>query len=159
VWRDAICNWFHKTSGIADLKNRVGQYPDRVEAEAMQLTGYEPVDVTPWENASRGKGVECRLPKGCAAEFKFDKAAGWYTVDVQYFDQNNGASRYRVLVNDRMVDEWIADNDLPAQKAGGDSSSRRRIRGITLRPGNTIRIEGIPDGEERAGLDFLSIFN
>jgi alpha-glucuronidase len=158
VWRDAICNWFHKTSGIADLKNRVGRYPDRVEAEAMRLTGYTPVDVTPWENASGGKGIECRELRGCSAEFKFDRRAGWYTVDVEYFDQNNGVSKFYIFVNDQEIDAWIADNDLPAGRPGGDSSSRRRIRGIALRPGDTIRIEGIPDREEHAGLDFLRIF-
>jgi hypothetical protein len=48
-------------------------------------------------------------------------------------------------------------NRLPAQKPGGDSSTRRRIKGLGLRPGDRIRIEGIPDGEETAALDFVSI--
>jgi alpha-glucuronidase len=157
VWRDAICNWFHKTSGIADETNRVGQYPDRVEAEAMQLSGYTPIDITPWENASGGKGIECLTPQGCSAGFKFDSAAGWYTIDVEYFDQNNGASRFRVRVNDQLIDEWMADNNLPAKKPGADASSRRRVRGIALRPGDEIHIEGFPDGDEHAALDFVAI--
>ena len=33
VWRDAIANWFLRKSGIADNKKRVGNYPNRVEAE------------------------------------------------------------------------------------------------------------------------------
>jgi alpha-glucuronidase len=157
VWRDAICNWFHKTSGIADQENRVGHHPDRIEAEAMALTGYAPIDVIPWENASGGKGVECRETQGCAAVFRFERPAGWYTVDVEYFDQNNGVSKYHVYVNGQEIDSWAADNDLPARKPGGDSSSRRRIEGIALRPGDTIRIEGIPDGDEKAALDFLRV--
>src|SRR5208282_3030820 len=40
VWRDAVCNWFLQTSGIADKLGRVGNYPDRVEAEGMELQGY-----------------------------------------------------------------------------------------------------------------------
>jgi alpha-glucuronidase len=157
VWRDSICNWFHKTSGIEDLKNRVGRHPDRIEAEAMRLTGYKPMDIVPWENASGGKGIECPAQQGCSAAFKFDRAAGWYTIDVEYFDQNNGVSKYRVFVNDQLVDEWIADNNLPAKKPGSDASSRRRIKGIALRPGDEIRIEGIPDRDEHAALDFVSI--
>src|SRR5262249_16902906 len=51
VWRDAITNWFMKISGIPDAKGRVGHYPDRIEAESMQLQGYQPVDVVPWESA------------------------------------------------------------------------------------------------------------
>ena len=32
VWRDAICTWFRRMSGIADAEKRVGNYPDRTEA-------------------------------------------------------------------------------------------------------------------------------
>ena len=52
VWRDAICRWFMKRSGIADEKKRVGNYSDRLEAEDQQLTGYEVTPITPWEAAS-----------------------------------------------------------------------------------------------------------
>src|SRR5208283_4453051 len=40
VWRDAVTEWFHHASGIADARGRVGHYPGRVEAEAMNLDGY-----------------------------------------------------------------------------------------------------------------------
>ena len=157
VWRDAVCNWFHKMSGIADEKGRIGHYPDRIEAEAMDLTGYTAMDIIPWENSSGGKGIECKAEESCTAAFRFDGDAGWYQMDVEYFDQNNGQSRFRIFVNDQMIDEWIADDMLPAMKPGGDSSSRRRIGGLALRAGDDIRIEAIPDGLEPAGLDFVSI--
>jgi len=60
-------------------------------------------------------------------------------------------------VNDQVIDEWGAGNRLPAKKPGGDSSSRRRIMGLALRPGDEIRIEGMPDKEEHAALDFVSV--
>jgi alpha-glucuronidase len=157
VWRDAVCNWFYKISGIPDAANRVGRYPGRIEAEAMQLRGYTPMNITPWENSSGGKGIECTAPAGCAAGFRFDRAAGWYDMDVEYFDQNNGVSRFRLFVNDQLIEEWMADNNLPAKKPGADSSSRRRIRSVVLRPGDEIRIEGIPDRDEHAGVDFIAI--
>jgi alpha-glucuronidase len=157
VWRDAVCRWFHQTSGIPDEKNRVGRYPDRVEAEAMQLAGYSPMDIIPWENASGGKGIECKVAEGCTAGFRFDRGPGWYTLDVEYFDQNNGEAGFRLLLNNQVVAEWIADNGLPARRPGGDSSSRKRIRGVALRPGDEIRIEGVPDRGEPAGLDFVAI--
>ncbi len=122
----------------------------------MDLRGYAPMDIIPWENSSGGKGIECRSPEGCAAGFRFDRAAGWYGLDVEYFDQNNGESRYRVFLNDQLVDEWVADNRLPARKPGGDSSSRRRIKGLALRPNDRIRIEGAPDRDEFAALDFIA---
>ena len=158
VWRDAVCNWFFRTSGIADQRGRVGHYPDRIEVEAMQLAGYVPFDVIPQETASGGKAIECApSAQKCAATFRFDRAAGWYELDVEYFDQNNGQSKFRVLLGDQVVDEWVADDLLPATKPGGDASTRRRISGLALRPGDNIRIEGIPEGEERAALDYVEI--
>jgi alpha-glucuronidase len=157
VWRDAICGYFRRLSGIADAKGRAGNFPDRTEAENMTLAGYLPVDVTPRENASNGKAIECREAKGCSASIRYPGTAGKYEVDVEYFDQNNGVSRFRVFVNGRIVDQWVADDHLPAQKAGGDSSTRRRVHFLELRTGDEIRIEGIPDGEEPAGLDYVEI--
>jgi alpha-glucuronidase len=49
VWRDAICNWFEKTSHIEDAQGRAGHYPGRIEAESMSLDGYVVTDVTSWE--------------------------------------------------------------------------------------------------------------
>jgi alpha-glucuronidase len=157
VWRDAICNWFLRTSEIADEKARVGNHPDRIEAETMELEIYTTMTVTPWENASGGKGIECVKAPVCIASFRFDRVPGIYEMDVQYFDQNNGESTFRVLVNNRQVEEWIANDNLPATKPGGDSSTRRRISGLALRPGDEIRIEGIPDGKEYAPLDYIEL--
>ena len=157
VWRDAICNYFLRLSGIADDKGRAGNFPNRVEAESMELIGYIPVEVSPSENASGGKAIECRDDKTCTASFRFSGTSGKREIDVEYFDSNNGAARFRVLVNGGKVDEWLADRRLPSKEIGGDSSTRRRIHDVPLRPGDEIRIEGIPDGKERAGLDYVEI--
>jgi alpha-glucuronidase len=157
VWRDAICDWFLRSSGIADALGRVEHHPDRIEAEAIQLRGYAAVDVVPWENASGGRAVECAQPQGCAASFQFEGKAGWYELDVEYFDLENGESTFRVFVGAQLVDEWIANDHLPATKIGGDSSTRHRINGLALRPGDQIRIEGTPNGGELAPLDYVEV--
>jgi alpha-glucuronidase len=157
VWRDAVCKWFLRASGIPDAQHRVGNYPDRIEADSMQLRGYVPVDVIPWENASGGKAIECKEAQGCSASFRFERETGKYDLDVVYFDQNNGVSQFRVFVGDQNVGEWKADDTLPATKVGGDSSARHHIRGLTLHRGDEIRIEGIPDKEEHAGVDYVGI--
>jgi alpha-glucuronidase len=158
VWRDAVCNWFSQISGIADQRGRVGHDPGRIEAEAMRLEGYVLFDVVPRETASGGRGIECPPPaERCFAAFRFEGVPGTYELDVEYFDQNNGKSRFRVAVGGRIVDEWVADDHLPATKPGGDSSTRRRILGLALRHGDDIRIEGVPDGEEHAAVDYVEI--
>ena len=157
VWRDAICNWFLKTSGIPDAQGRVGHHPNRIEAEDMQLTGYTSVAVAPWENASGGKAIECLSSQSCAAAMHFTGPAGQYEIDTQYFDQNNGESKFRLYIGNQLVDQWIANDHLPATKIGGDSSARHRAFNVTLAPRDEIRIEGIPDRDEHAAIDYIEI--
>ena len=157
VWRDAICNWFLRTSGIPDAKGRAGHFPDRIEAESMHLSRYQPVDITPWETASGGKAVQCPAGASCELDFKFPKATGQYELDIQYFDMPGGKAKFRVLVGGREIDQWTGDDHLPARKLDGDSSTRRRIQNVTLHQGEEIRIEGTPDGEDPAALDYVEI--
>jgi alpha-glucuronidase len=156
VWRDAVTTWFARASAIRDVKGRVGKYPGRLEAESAALDGYTAVDVTPWEAASGGRAIECRS-SSCAATFQFDGPAGWYDVTVQYFDVNTGAARFKLLRGAQVVDEWIASDRVPTRKIDGSSSARRVVRGVSLQPGDAIRIEGTPDEGETAALDYIEI--
>ncbi len=158
VWRDAVNDWFHQMSGIDDQKGRVGNHPNRVEAEAMELRGYETFEPVSWESASGRKGVACGAKAAtCSALTKFKGAAGWYEADVEYFDLSNGISKFKMSVNDQVVDEWLADMLLPGKEPSADSSVRHRTKGLALRPGDVIRIEGTPDSAERAPLDYMEI--
>jgi len=172
VWRDAVTTWFYRASKIADAKGLVDHYPGRVEAESMTLAGYTvrdiseptpgrangPPIVTPAEDASGGKVVACPTgAKSCTASTKFAGQPGWYTLRVEYFDQANGVAHYRAWVNGQAVDEWAADLRLPSIRLDSTTSTRRTIAGIALRPGDEIRIEGVPDGGEVAALDYLEI--
>ena len=112
--------------------------------------------VTPWETASGGQAVECGTAS-CTATFTYNDAAGWRDLVVQYFDTNNGVSRFRVRVGTQIVDEWTAADHVPTKKVDGSSSARRVITGLALRPGDTISIEGNPDGAETAALDYVEI--
>jgi alpha-glucuronidase len=164
VWRDAVSNWFLRASGIADAKGRVGHYPGRFEAESMNLEGYTVRDVTPWEGASGGKGIACAAER-CTATLRYDGAAGWHTLYVQYFDQSNGTSHFRLWVANQLVDEWAAavpllsrrEANLAFRRMDGSASTRRVIPGIALHSGDEIRIEGVRAGGETAGLDYIEI--
>jgi alpha-glucuronidase len=156
VWRDAVARYFHKMSGIADAKGRVGNYPGRVEAESMQLAGYAPRDIVPWEAASGSKFVACASGP-CATTMKFDGAAGWYTLTVQYFDMPTGEAKFRVLVGKQVVDEWKGTDRNPARRIDAGASTRRVIAGLALRPGDEIRIEGTPDRGDPAALDYVEV--
>ena len=73
VWRDAVNNWFQRTSSIPDDKGRVGREPGRVEVESLPLGGFEVIDVTPWETASSGKAVACSVATGCSATYRLSR--------------------------------------------------------------------------------------
>jgi alpha-glucuronidase len=158
VWRDAICNWFLQKSGIADTKDRVGNYPNRFEAEDMKLDGFEVFDVTPWETASGGKGVQAaRVDQPASLSFEYVGEPGLYDLYVRYFDESDGASQFTLFVGDQQVDEWKADENLPTTHPDGHSSSRRVVRGVVLRPADTIRIEAVAQGQELAPIDHVEI--
>ncbi|HSP68185.1 MAG TPA: alpha-glucuronidase family glycosyl hydrolase [Bryobacteraceae bacterium] len=156
VWRDAVSNWFLRASGIPDAKGRVGRYPNRMEAESSKLDGYKVIDVTPWEAASGGKAVEC-VSGRCSATFVYGGAAGVHQIRIRYFDQNNGIARFRALIGDRVLGEWAAADRVPTPKIDSSSSALHAIEPVALRPGDEIRIEGLPDGGETAALDYIEI--
>jgi alpha-glucuronidase len=156
VWRDTVCNWFLHESGIPDSLGRVGHHPDRVEAEAMTLSGYVVTDVSPWEDASNAKAISCPVSQ-CIASQKFMGKPGWYKLAVQYFDQNNGASHFQLLLNGQSVGDWTADQWLPTTKPDSNSSTRQTFSMVALRPGDEIKIVGIPDGNERAAIDYVEV--
>jgi alpha-glucuronidase len=158
VWRDSICQWFMKRSGIPDEHGRVGNYPGRLEAEEQTLGGYRPTKIDPWEAAS-GTGA-AQLPEGVSdgtIRFKYDGEPGPKELRVQYFDEEDGVSRFKLFVAGKLVDEWRADNHVPTPTTLPDahSSIRRTVRGVTFHIGDEIRLEGTADGGERAAVDYF----
>jgi len=156
VWRDAINDWFHAMSGIPDDQGRVGHHPNRIEAESMQLDGYVPVDVTPWETASGSKAISCGQ-KVCSATTVLKRSAGRYTIAVQYFDYLHGVSTYKLFLNNKVIATWKADNTLPGDSMSGDTSTRYTLCNVELHPGDLLKIEGRPNGGEPAPIDYVEI--
>lgn len=157
VWRDAINDYFHALSGIPDEKGRVGHHLNRIEAEEMQLNGYVPVAVTPWETASGAKAVACEKQAVCSASTTLHRKEGRYDVAVQYFDYHDGVSIFTLLLNNKAIASWKADNTLPGDKMNGDTSTRYTVHGVALKPGDTLKIEGHPNGPEPAPLDYVEV--
>ncbi len=158
VWRDSICNWFHKLSGIDDEQGRVGNHPDRLEAEDQELVGYQVTDITPWEAASGARAVQIPESKSEGTiRWKFDGNDGWYDLAVQYFDEEDGISEFDLTVAGQEVVRWDAPDNVPtpSDKPDSHTSSRRWIHGIALRSGDEIVLTGRADGGERAGVDYF----
>jgi alpha-glucuronidase len=161
VWRDAVTRWFEKQASIPDKQGRVGNYPNRIEAENMTAEGYTPLDVKPWETASNSKAAVCNQPTGCTLTTKLDKPAGTYNITVQYFDCWSGKSKFSLDLNGKPIGNWIADNTLPPARIDlhpdGETSTRITFPNITLKPGDTLTLHGIPDNTEPAPVDYIEI--
>jgi alpha-glucuronidase len=162
VWRDAVCQWFYKMSGISDKYNRVNDNPNRIEAESMKLDGYEVFDVKPWETASGGKAIQISSADGHgSASFNYSGKPGWFDLAVQYYDQTNGVSQFKLFVAGQKIDQWLANDQLPSRNVpsvpNGHTSTRHMTRGVALRTDDEIRIEGIADDGEKAPIDYVEI--
>ncbi len=160
VWRDAIVQYFLKESGIPDAKGRAGHYSGRLEAEDARLSGYKVIAVTPWEDASRGKAVTCdanSAPKGCSAEWTYTGKPGRFNIAVQYFDLQGGVAHFALDVNGTAIVTWAADAKLPSLRPNGDNSTRFTRPGVELKPGDVLRVDGMPDASDPAALDYIEI--
>jgi alpha-glucuronidase len=155
--------YFLKLSGIPDEEGRAGHNPNRLEAENAHLAGYTVIDVTPWEDASGGKGVSCGQASnpgtqtGCKAEWTFTGKPGTYNIAVQYFDLAGGEAQFAFLLRGTEVDSWKADAHLPSARPNGDNSTRHIIGGVNLHPGDTLAVVGSADGPDHAALDYIEL--
>ena len=74
-----------------------------------------------------------------------------------FYDERDGASRFELSVAGRPFAAWAADDSLPTTVPDGHSATRRRFRALRLAPGDEIRIDAVPDAEERAVLDYIEL--
>ncbi len=160
VWRDAIDDWFARTSGVPDALGFVGHHAGREEAESLPGTGFHTVDVPSWETASAGKAAVCETAP-CELHTTFHGALNPYRIEVGYFDRHPGAARYALLVNGTEVARGTGDDTLPPDRPdtrlNGHTATRFVADGIRLKPGDTVSLEATPDGKDAPAVDFIEI--
>ncbi|RBQ69212.1 hypothetical protein VDGD_03526 [Verticillium dahliae] len=163
VWRDSVNNFYFNKSSIPDEAGRVGNHPYRIEAEDMELDGYKPYRVHPFEAAS---GSHCIVTADNSTEgtasTKLEFETGTYNVAVNYYDQALGNATWMLFLDDDLVGEWKGDHEYilgkaPSQYIDGQTATRITFKGVHVENGSTLRIVGKPDGQEPAPVDYISI--
>ena len=162
VWRDAICNFYHNLSGIADDHNRVGNHPWRIEAESMTLNGYKSYTVSPFETASNYHAVvtsDNTTTGSVSTTLHFP--SGTYDVGVNFYDLYGGRSKYEMLINNKTVALWTGDSEdylghTPSIYLDGHSARRMTFIDIVVEEGDKFEIIGTPNGIEPAPLDYVA---
>lgn len=162
VWRDSINNFYFNKSSIADTADRVENHPYRIEAEDMELDGYEVYDVSPFHAAS---GTKCIVTSDnstqATASGSVPFAAGTYDIAVNYYDQAIGNSTWELYLDDEMIGEWKGDLEYiigraPSPYIDGQTAARVYFKGVEVAENAHVRIVGTPDGMEPAPIDYIS---
>ncbi len=86
-----------------------------------------------------------------------ERAGGRFNIAAQYFDLQAVSARFTLFINGKKADSWSADAELPSPHPHGDNSTRHIANGVALKSGDTIRIEGTPDGSDPAAVDYLEV--
>ncbi|MFC7149667.1 cadherin-like beta sandwich domain-containing protein [Cohnella cellulosilytica] len=126
-----------------------------VEAEEMTLSKYT---VKGNDYASMQKLIEVASGTG-SASYVFDQPSGVYDVQVNYFDENDGTSSYKLYVDDKLIDSWTADRNLSSDAPDLDSLTRRLIANVDIPANSTVRIEGTASNGEQARTDKVKFFS
>jgi alpha-glucuronidase len=160
VWRDAISEFYRNLSGIPDEADRVRNHQWRIEAEDMELDGYDTVRVTPSEAASGYTAVVTNSTGTAKTSLDFDD--GTYDLAINYFDVWRGIAKYEVSINGEVVGEWSGDAEnklgkFPSLLLDGHSATRITFPGIKVSKGDELTIRGTADWEEKAPLDYISL--
>lgn len=163
VWRDAVANFYYNLTRIADEAGRVMHHPYRIEAEDMELEGYEVFDVVPFEAASGYKGIltVANDTAGTAATtVPFD--TGVYDLAVNYFDVIGGRATWEVFLGNRSVGAWVGNMEdtlghAPSALPDESAATRITFRGVSVTQGQELKLVGTPDGIEAAFLDYISL--
>jgi alpha-glucuronidase len=163
VWRDAIVNFYNNMSGIPDEAKRVGNHPWRIEAENMMLDGYKTNAVNPFETASNTTAIVTMSNSTTGtASIKLNFQSGTYDVAVNYYDLIGGKAHYQIWLNDKILGEWVGNNEdtlghAPSTFLDGQSATRITFSNVKIQRGDMLKVVGTPDGIEPPPLDYVAI--
>jgi alpha-glucuronidase len=128
------------------------------ETQQGAVTGH---DFSRAENEPKKKGALApERNQTCTADFTYDGQPGNFNIAVQYFDLQSGVAKFTLTINGQQPNSdasWSADATLPTSHLHADNSTRHILHNVALKPGDTLRIEGIPDGKDPAALDYIEI--
>ena len=123
----------------------------RIELEDTTLSGLTAETIS---GASGGQVVRTEFQG--TASFTFDGDSGDYTINVSYYDENDGAASYKLTVRGTTVDEWAADED----KGNASPVSETKVtRTMTahINKGDEVVLECTMDAGEPARADYIEI--
>ncbi len=126
-----------------------------IEAENMTLINFY---VQASGDASGGQLIRLDAGQTGTAKTVFVGTTGNHDIRVYYFDENDGVSHYRLLINTTVVDEWDADQDLGSSGRDAQSLTSRLIPAVPMSYADLITIEGTQGGGDYTAVDKIEIY-
>ncbi|MEM9567636.1 MAG: DUF4347 domain-containing protein [Cyanobacteria bacterium P01_E01_bin.34] len=131
--------------------------PIRVEAEDLAVSNYR---TETQKFASGGKVLSLRGNGGGEtgrATYTHAGAAGTYTMNLGYFDENDGESTIKVLLNGKQIDVWSLDENPDGSPVSAATERTRTIAGLNLQEGDRLTIVATEQAGEHARIDYLEL--
>ncbi|MEM7766864.1 MAG: putative Ig domain-containing protein, partial [Pseudomonadota bacterium] len=129
--------------------NLPGVGTGRTEAEDLDLSVYV---LESRNDASGGEAVRILTGQTGTASGTFTGTDGTYSVDVGYFNENDGVANWSIQVNGNTVASWNGQGG-----SGGAGTAAERSFNLALDTGDTITIQGTPGNNELARIDYIDI--
>ncbi|PZQ51320.1 MAG: hypothetical protein DI556_03890 [Rhodovulum sulfidophilum] len=120
----------------------------RTEAESLTLAGYRLAGA---RADSSGQTIETFYSKGGhgTAKGTFTGPSGDYAMSVRFFNENDGASTFKVYVDDELAFTW--------RGTGGNNSFQTVTDVVHIDRGDVITIDGTFQAGEWARWDYLTV--
>jgi hypothetical protein len=135
--------------------------PIRIEAEAFTGLSNSSFFV---QSAATASGAQLiRLRDGSSGTVSTDLAAasvgdGVYTVKLTYYDENDGDSPVRLLVDGVEVGNWVLNNDTGSGNAAQSQNLRTMsFSGVTIGPNSRLTLEATSNATESVRVDFAEL--
>jgi len=107
--------------------------------------------------ASGGKNLEAATTGLAIATYTFQDIPGTYSLDLSYFDENDGESDLSIYVNNKLIHSFSLDQNFGSSIANAKSLAIQKIEDIELKQNDVIRFEGKMDDGEKLRLDKLTL--
>lgn len=134
----------------------------RFDAESLILSGYSVEtnsDIAGF--ASNGAIVKLTSPVGTVSKTISASEVGTYDIEVAYFDENDGVSTARILLNGVEIEgsSWAFDAVSNSTRPSANNLYIFRLEGVTLAEGDVLTIEGTQNEGENARLDYIDLIS
>ncbi len=125
--------------------------PGLTECETMALSGraFQELVDSKWFQPSQGLVAMAESGMGLISGVWAGKK-GEYRISVTYFDEKDGRSQWRLLVNGEEADAWRGDLD-------NEQLVSHQCPTVSLKPGDVISLEIVQQRGEQARTDCISI--